>query len=264
MKKSFKFACFVTFMISCSFSVYAQKVTDVISEELYQQLKTEGSLQNIYFKEKDYSLKLVPDNELARKAAEYWNDKNGEPVFICENLYLKTKEELLGNSGITDSFGFAARSVRSVSEMTGMTYLPKKDKKREVLYKEAYCIKSPDDKTKVLDDLSGNIDGKVLYAYLNDTTYGKTYYKLEYFQQDSTLFAAFTNVSPIYAGPIKAVESDNLRSIFVYMEYGDEVLVYLITKAKFPAVKMLENTINDAFSARLIAVYDWFIERYIN
>ena len=51
--------------------------------------------------------------------------------------------------------------------------------KLETLYKEAYTIKGPKDRTKVADDTAGSADGKVLYCMQNDNSFGKTNYRME-------------------------------------------------------------------------------------
>ena len=250
-------------ILMISSSLFAEPVSKLVSPEIYEELKQNGFLQKKYIGKDDFNLQLVPDVEYGKKAAEYWNSDNGTPVFIVENLYLKSKADLSNGNTSEVTLDKASSIVRSVSQMQGMKYYSNTRKKITVLYEEAYCVSDPENKTKhVLDQNEGSAEGIVEYCCLKDSSFGKTYYKLEYHQSDNEIFAGFSNFEPVYVGFIKAVEKDNLRTGFVYIDCGDDILVYIVTQAKYPSMKILENTVFDSFTARVNAVYDWFIDQY--
>ena len=136
------------------------------------------------------------------------------------------------------------------------------DKKIETLYKEAYCIAGPKDRTKVPDDTAGSADGKIMYSMQDDNSFGKTNYRLEYHQTAQEVSAGFSNTTGLYVGPIKGINDDNLRISMVIIDCGQDFMVYMLVQAKFPALKILENSMNESFSSRLNAIYNWFIKQF--
>ena len=132
----------------------------------------------------------------------------------------------------------------------------------EVLYKEAYCIKGPKDRTRVPDDLSGSADGKVLYCLQNDNSFGKINYKIEYHQNNQELSAIFSNTTGLFVGPVKGISEDNLKISVVTVDCDSEMMVYLLVKANFPSVGFLEDTMKQSLSTRLDALYKWMISKF--
>jgi hypothetical protein len=85
---------------------------------------------------------------------------------------------------------------------------------------------------------------------------------LEYHQQSNETSAGFINVSPVYIGFIKAVDTNNLRISLVVNDCGDSFVVYMLVQARFPALSIIENKMNDSFRGRLEAIYKWFVAQF--
>nr|MCR5762378.1 hypothetical protein [Treponema sp.] len=74
--------------------------------------------------------------------------------------------------------------------------------------------------------------------------------------------ANFVNIDSLKLGPIKGIEPGNLYISLVICDCGDDMLVYLVTQAKTPALKIIQSTIYDSFSSRLSAIYKWFCSEF--
>ena len=185
--------------------------------------------------------------------------------FVYESLYHISKEELTkagkGTSGEID-INDVSRVLRSVSNMQGMKYFSSTKNKTLVLYEKAYMIDGQNSKKKIDDQNAGNADGQTSYCYQKDNSFGDIFYKLNYYQKDNTMLAVFTTTSWIGIGPIKAIAPENLK-IFIYVEdVEDEILLYLCTdldSAKFPGIK---GQITESMTARMDAVYKWFMTQF--
>ncbi|MBR7080184.1 MAG: hypothetical protein IKI40_06655 [Treponema sp.] len=246
--------------ILTSLSAFAYDGSKLVDSATYAELKAKGNIQKYYYKQKNVKLGLVPDTELSKKAASFWN-KAEEPSFVVENLYLMPKSKLGSGDPSKMTIEYASKVIRSVSKMKGMQYYSS-DKKIETLYKEAYCIAGPKDRTKVPDDTAGSADGKIMYSMQDDNSFGKTNYRLEYHQTAQEVSAGFSNTTGLYVGPIKGINDDNLRISMVIIDCGQDFMVYMLVQAKFPALKILENSMNESFSSRLNAIYNWFIKQF--
>lgn len=248
MKKLFIFMAAVT-IGSYAFSYSAK---DIVGEKNYEILKKEGKIQVNRFNDESNTLELVPDTEVSKIVFGGWKNLN-LTAMSGENLYLLPKN----GTSIED----VSVILRTVSKLEGTEYYSNRRKRTEILYKNAYCIKDASDRTKVPDMTEGNADGQVQYCMLDDHSLGKTNYRISYAQREKEVAAEFTNVSPVSYGPIKAVSSGNLVIGAVFIDCGDEYLVYMAQKADFFSLGFLEEKIKKSLLSRLDAIYGCFMKQ---
>ena len=263
MKNSVK--VIVSFLLVFIFAVspaIAFSVSDILNSATVTKLNEKGKIEKTFFNKGKVQLTLTPNTPLGKKSTIYWPAQKGNPVYIAEELYLLDKKTLGSGDKNKTTIDYASKVIRSVSKMEGMQYYSHSDKKNETLYKECYCIKGPKDRTRVADDLVGNAEGKVLYCMQDDNSFGKTNYRLEYHQTAEETSACFINTTPIYMGVVKGIDTDDLRINVVITDCGDSMLVYMLVRAKMPAISLFENTMNDSFSSRLDAIYKWFVLQF--
>ncbi|MBQ2530141.1 MAG: hypothetical protein II716_02685 [Treponema sp.] len=240
--------------------VFAFDAKNLVSSSVYSELKSKGSLERSYFKQPNAKPALAPNTALTNAAKNLWTS-SGEPVFMWEKLYLIPKTQI-GNGDVSKvSIDKVSKILRSLSTLQGIQYRSSKNK-METLYKEAYCIKGPRDRTRVPDDTSGNADGKVLYCLQNDNSFGKINYRVDYRQNAQEISAVFSNTTGIFVGPIKGISEDNLKISVVTIDCGSDMMVYLLVKANFPAMGFLEKTMKESLSSRLEALYKWMIGKF--
>lgn len=247
------------FVSSRLYSVSPEKILD---QKVYSTLIEKGKIDRTFYNKKNVSLLLYPSTQLASKAIKSWPSEKNEPVYVAEELFMLNKKDLGTGDVSKVTIDEASKIIRSVSKMEGMEYYSHSDKKNEVLYKDCYCIKGPNDRTRVPDDLTGSANGKIMYCFQNDNSFGKTNYRLEYHQTENEVSATFINTTPIYMGIVKAIDSDNLRINVVITDCEDKMLVYMLVQAKFPALAVFENTMNESFGSRLDAIYKWFVHQF--
>lgn len=242
--------------------MYAFTVGELVSSDVLRELKEKGSVERLSYKEDFVEPSLVPHSPLSGKVASSWPEGSKKPVFVDEELYLVSKAKLGTGDSARTTIDYASKILRSISKMQGMRYYSHSEKKWDTLYKEAYCIEGPDDRNRVADDISGDAEGKVLYCMQKDNSFGKMYSRVEYHQRPDEVSASFVNLADVYVGPIKAVDKGNLRINIVIMDCGDDMLVYMLVQSEFPALKILEKTMYNSFSARLEAIYTWFCSQF--
>lgn len=240
----------------------ALTVEQILPESTVSALREKGHLENMSYMSDTVELIYKPDTPLTKIVADLWPAEKEKPVYYSEQIYLLNKKTLGSGNPEKNNIEYASKVLRSVSKMQGIQYYSNTDKKVTTLYKECYCIKGPKNREKIADDTEGSADGKILYCLQNDHSFGKTEYRLEYHQSAEEVNVNFINISPLYVGIFKGVDTDDIKISFVMTDCGEEFVVYMLVKSKFPAVKMLENSMNDSFSSRLNAIYKWFIEQF--
>lgn len=241
----------IVFMFLSSFC-YGHSARNILGEVRYEALKSEGRIQINRFNDKENELELVPQVELALEKFGGWKKLN-LTAMVGENLYLLPKN----GTSIDD----VSVIIRAVSRLEGTEYYSNRRKRMEILYKNAYCIKSEKDTSKVDDNIGGSADGIVQYCLLDDHSLGSTNYRISYTQKDDMVIAEFTNVSPVKYGPIKAVSEGKLVIGVVFIDCGDEYLVYMAERADFFSLGAIEDRIKKSLLSRLEAIYGCFMKQ---
>lgn len=255
MKKILSF--FTTALIFCSL-ISAQSV----SPELFEKVKSEGQLQNVFLNDQKVELSLVPKTELSNLALTHWNSSE-KPRLTTEKLFYLEKKTIDSKyNGSSDShltIDTVSKVIRSISTMKGTEYYSNRHKKWETLYHDAYLVKSPKDKAKIPDDTEGSADGKTLYCMQDDNSFGKCWYELTYKQRSDEVSVCFDNFEPLKFGPITAAKAHNVKINLVVVDEGDYFLVYLMVQAYYPRIALLEEKMIDSFNARVDSIYKWFV-----
>lgn len=244
-------------------NLFAFDAREIVKASDFKLLEESGRVMKSYYKQGNVALSYVPSTPLAlNETSKLWPEKNEDPAFVRESLYLVSKKDLNASNPESVTIEEASRVIRKISTMEGIKYYSHNEEKYTTLYDNAYCILSADDRTKVADDVSGSAEGKVLYAMLDDNSFGKTNYRMEYHQSEDEVCMHFINVSPLKFGLVKAVANNNLHILLDISDCGDFFVVYIAAKTKFPAFSFLEKTMNESFNARLDAIYDWFCKQF--
>ena len=241
---------------------FALEASALFDADTYKELKEKGYVERSFFGKEKFNLSLYPDSPLGRMAKDNWPANKDNPTFVVEEAYLISKKELGSGNYAKTTIEYASKVLRSVSKLEGIYYYSNSEKKDAVLYKNAYCIASHNDETRVDDDTSGSAEGLVKYCILDDHTFGRARYTLHYNERPDEISANFVNIDSLKLGPIKGIEPGNLYITLVVSDCGDDMLVYLVTQAKTPALKIIKSTIYDSFSSRLAAIYKWFCSEF--
>lgn len=248
MKRFFGVAVAALVLVS---AVSAYSAQDIVGSAHFETLKKEGKIQDNKFKGANTAYTLMPSTELSRKIVSSGKNDIAEPSLVGENLYLIPRDKI--------SINRASEILRSISKMQGMKYYSHGKGKWMELYRDAYCISGPESTTKVADRTSGSANGQVQYCLLNDNSLGKTNYKVVYSQTENEIAMSLVNTTPVSFGPIKAVKPDNLQINLVLTLCDDYAVVYMTVKSKFLSVGVLETRMQNSLTARLTAIYDWFL-----
>ncbi len=246
----------ISFMtLSGAFALEASALFDA---DTYKELKEKGYIEKSYFGKDKVDLSLYPDSPLGRIAKNNWPAHKENPTFIVEEVYLLSKKELGDGNYSKTTIDYASKVLRSVSKLEGIHYYSNLEKKDAILYEHAYFIAGYNDETRIEDDTSGSAEGLKKYCILDDHTFGRARYTLHYNERPDEISANFVNIDSLKLGPIKGIEPGNLYISLVISDCGDDMLVYLVTQAKTPTLKIIRSTIYDSFSTRLSAIYKWF------
>ena len=260
----------IVFSVIFAVSAFAQtkNVKDLVPAKYYDELirdgyvlrNSDGSNGFLLLPNAGYSGKL--------KANAVTKEKGNFP-FVYEGLYLVPKKEILEKSKSSKTnitIDDVAKVCRSVSKMEGMEYFSHRRNRREVLYDKAYMIAESDLNERkpkpIPDQNTGNANGQVSYCLQDDSSFGVNKYKLTYFQSGDELFTQFILMDKMGVGPFNALYPGKMKINLLIVDCGDDLLLYLCTDVdakKFPGI---EGMIQDSMTARMEAVYNWFLTQF--
>ncbi len=243
-------------------SVFAFNAELIFSADDYAKLVSGEHLEKTCFLVEGSKLDMNPDTPLCKEAAESWPDELVKPNFLVEEIYLIPKSEL--GSGSKATVDYAGKLLRSFSKMQGIQYYSHSEKKTTTLYEKAYCIAGADDRSQVADDTAGDPDGQIRFCLLNDHSLGESCYRVTYTARPDEVRACMVNLDTLKVGPIKAINEGALRMNIVISDCGDYLCLYLTSETKVPKLKILEERMQNSFTARLEAIYNWFLSEFKN
>lgn len=249
----------VLFALESSFAF----ATDYLSEA-----KESGKIYHRFEKTKNSEQKkdgayLIPQTEYSENCNEYVFGNSENAGFAAESLYYVKKLDLIANSksdnktNIDTSIAAVSKIMRSVSKMKGMEYYSNTRKRFDTLYLESYRIENPDSTIPVADLLDGNADGKIIYAFQEEHSFGKGVYKISYSENSKMVVMKMENLTTLSYGIIKAVKPEKCKVCVNVIDDGDGYFVWIGMSADFMSMSILEKKMNKSFQARLDAIFKW-------
>lgn len=237
--------------IFCFANLNPQNAESRVDSNLLAEIQKSGFVQNVFIDEKNVNLEFTPDSPLSKNAVVQW--KNSEnPRLTLEKLFYLEK------TGGNQTIDAVSKIIRSISTMKGTEYYSNRHKKWEILYHDAYLIKSKTDRTPVADDVEGSADGKVLYCFQKDNSFGNCFYELNYRQSEDEISVCFENFEPLKFGPVTAAKAGNIKINFVILDEGGYFLAYMLVQSVYPKISFLEEKMIDSLNSRVDSIFKWF------
>lgn len=231
-----------------------------LDPDVFQQLVEKGEVRKQHFKEDGADFTLFPKTELGSALKETWTERKA-PVFVAESLFLIEKPEGFDTRKLDTDL--ISRIMRSISSMEGIEYYSNSEKRMKTLYSQSYTIDNPDDGNRIPDQLDGSADNLSVYAFQEDGSFGKNYYRIDYRQRENEVSMVIRLEDSLKYGFITAVKPNNLVFNIDVLDKGEYLVMYIGAKVKFPAISMLENKLNKSFGSRITALHDWFAHNYL-
>jgi len=182
----------------------------------------------------------------------------------------ETRAELPAN-GATSADLYAA--LHAVSTLQGIRYFSVLHRGERVLFKTAHAIDTHG--TAVADPLPAAGGHGVAYALVDDASFGRAPYRLEYRTAEDAILLIVSNPLPLSVLRIRLIDSDRLLIALLIAPAGSSGTgqpavdpeaggtgawtVYGLVAAQAPNV--LENFVEASLRSRLAAMQDWIVAR---
>ncbi|MEL3908668.1 MAG: hypothetical protein P1P64_06615 [Treponemataceae bacterium] len=215
-----------------------------------------GQLSSMLYGEKNMTPQLLPNAKIAKSSFSSW--KQEKTVFAIENLYLykkkKTSEKDLQKIN---------NILHSVSTLEGIEYYSTSRKTMRTLYEKSYAIKAiTSGKKTVYEKTPDNLKAKEQLVLQKDLTFGEYIYRYSYFAEDNGIGFVCENMDKLKYGFISLVAPQEMNVALVIIDLGDYLLAYANTRANFAKLPGISEKLQNSFSTRAEAIYNWFITSF--
>lgn len=235
------------------------ELKDLFPESIADELLKTGRIQRSFYGESNVKLELCPSTDLCRSAASAWNKQN-EPVFIVESLYLLKKTQVGVQAG--GEIGKISSVLRNLSTMQGIQYYSNSRKRWETLYTEVYTVNNPDERTKIADPTDKKADGLVSYVYQKDRSLSGCVYKFSYFEQAAqTSFRAENTEKIIYKG-FNILKPEAMLLCLNAVETEEHIVFYITVRADAAKIPLVSERLAKSYGSRADAIYNWCVSKY--
>lgn len=185
-----------------------------------------------------------------------------EPRIGVETLYL-----LPLPSEVTGQPEFSLRLynvLRSISTMEGIEYYSASRGRMRVFYVESYAIGGPQDRRRIADPLVGSVPPHDrIYAYQQDSSFGRNTYSLDYRHQAGQLGLTMVNLTRMSYGIVPLVGDGNLEIHLAIIPTTEGLLFYGNCGVRVIGLFGMQDRVQNSFSNRIDAIYRWFSSRVI-
>lgn len=149
--------------------------------------------------------------------------------------------------------------AKAFSRLKGAQYYSETWKKRKTLYSESSLVAGPEYDKALPDPGPGTPPpNESLFVRQKDSSFGYLVLQVDYALEPFGFSMSIRNLRPVYLGPIKAIESECLRTGLILIEKGGCLYVYGLSYAKTKALPLGESSVLRSVQHRLDAIMEWF------
>lgn len=180
---------------------------------------------------------------------------------LAPNQAFETKGELAANGVPTADL---YETLHEISTMQGIRYFSVLHRRERVLFKTAHAIDGPHATAAIPDPVASTNDTDVAYALIDDASFGRTPYRLEYHTADDAILLLVTNAVPLrlFISPI--IDSERLLiALLITPGAGGEEprSLYGVVAAQAPEIPFLQKLVEGSLRNRLAAMENWVRSR---
>ena len=202
---------------------------------------------------------MLPVSAFSEKMSSLLSKK--KPAFLGESISLYKKEGP-NNPDVS-------KILRHISGLEGIEYFSNSYQEMRTLYLTSHAVKEVKTSDGLVyepidDPLNEEFDGLEILARQIDPTFGDFIYKYRYLKEDNGIGMICVNTQKITHPDMSLISlpPDAMALSLAVYDLDDYILIHCLSSAKFPTIPFIGGRIKRAFSSRLTAVYNWFMDEY--
>ncbi|WP_253685089.1 MULTISPECIES: DUF6675 family protein [unclassified Treponema] len=236
-----------------------KRLSDILDPKIASELIQKKEIIKLKYGASNMKPEMQPVSALSEKMSPLLS-KN-KPAFLGEFISLYKKE----GPNKPD----VSKILRHISGLEGIEYFSNSMQEMRPLYLTSHAVKEVKTSSGVVyeridDPLNEEFDGLQIFARQIDATFGDFIYKYRYLKQDKGFGMICVNTQKITHPDVRliALQPDAMALSLAVYDLDDYILIHCLSTAKFPTIPFIGGRIKRAFSSRLMAVYNWFMDEY--
>ena len=257
------------FFAVCLFPIFAnenpsarsieQRLAEILDSKIAAELVQKKEIIKLKYGASNMKPEMLPVSAFSEKMSSLLSKK--KPAFLGESISLYKKEGP-NNPDVS-------KILRHISGLEGIEYFSNSYQEMRTLYLKSHAVKEVKTSDGLVyepidDPLNEEFDGLEILARQIDPTFGDFIYKYRYLKEDNGIGMICVNTQKITHPDMSLISlppDAMVLSLAVY-DLDDYILIHCLSSAKFPTIPFIGGRIKRAFSSRLTAVYNWFMDEY--
>ena len=257
------------FFVVCLFPIFAnensstrsidQRLSDILDSKIAAELVQKKEIIKLKYGASNMKPEMLPVSAFSEKMSSLLSKK--KPAFLGESISLYKKEGP-NNPDVS-------KILRHISGLEGIEYFSNSYQEMRTLYLTSHAVKEVKTSDGLVyepidDPLNEEFDGLEILARQIDPTFGDFIYKYRYLKEDNGIGMICVNTQKITHPDMSLISlpPDAMALSLAVYDLDDYILIHCLSSAKFPTIPFIGGRIKRAFSSRLTAVYNWFMDEY--
>ena len=257
------------FFAVCLFPIFAnenpsarsieQRLAEILDSKIAAELVQKKEIIKLKYGASNMKPEMLPVSAFSEKMSSLLSKK--KPAFLGESISLYKKEGP-NNPDVS-------KILRHISGLEGIEYFSNSYQEMRTLYLTSHAVKEVKRSGGVVyepidDPLNEEFDGLEILARQIDPTFGDFIYKYRYLKEDNGIGMICVNTQKITHPDMSLISlpPDAMALSLAVYDLDDYILIHCLSSAKFPTIPFIGGRIKRAFSSRLTAVYNWFMDEY--
>lgn len=236
-----------------------QRLSDILDPKVAAELVQKKEILKLKYGASNMNPEMLPVSALSKKMTSLLSKK--KPVFLGEFISLYKKE----GSNNPD----VSKILRHISGLEGIEYFSNTYQEMRTLYLTSHAVKEVKTSDglvyeRIDDPLNEDFDGSEILARHIDATFGDFIYKYRYLKEGRDIGMVCVNTQKITHPDMSLIslQPDAMALSLAVYDLDDYILIHCLSTAKFPTIPFIGGRVKRAFSSRLTAVYNWFMDEY--
>ncbi len=257
------------FFAVCLFPIFAnenpsarsieQRLAEILDSKIAAELVQKKEIIKLKYGASNMKPEMLPVSAFSEKMSSLLSKK--KPAFLGESISLYKKEGP-NNPDVS-------KILRHISGLEGIEYFSNSYQEMRTLYLTSHAVKEVKTSDGLVyepidDPLNEEFDGLEILARQIDPTFGDFIYKYRYLKEDNGIGMICVNTQKITHPDMSLISlpPDAMALSLAVYDLDDYILIHCLSSAKFPTIPFIGGRIKRAFSSRLTAVYNWFMDEY--
>ena len=179
-----------------------------------------------------------------------------------ETLYLIPEEQISRSIRAKERDAYLLElynTLRAISTLEGIDYYSASRDRMRLLFAESWAISGPEERERIPDPTVSEIPSEdTVYIHQRDLTFGTNRYRVEYLREEDTFSMNIVNITTMTYMIFPLVGQGNMSMRLLIIPVKEGLIFYGLNTVNMLDLKVFHKKMEDSFTNRMIALFDWY------